>query len=306
VPNIGAGNVSKIRLAEQSGNPAAPAATFSILYLLASGVLRVRNAASTVYEFVTTAHDHSGTTNGPKLTQANSHESPDTDSAPTSLHHTTGTGANQAAAGGHGHAAPDASVVSYTPAVVTDWDADADPGDADNALDQLAERVDDLEGAVVSTVATDAIWDALGDTVYGTGADTATKLAGNTTTPRKFLRQVGAAGASAAPAWDTLAVGDYPDMVGANGGAGTKGAVPAPSAGDAAAGKYLKADGTWAAPASSGHTIQDEGTPLTARAALNFVGAGVVATDDSGNNRTVVTIAGGSGGASVLELQIFM
>lgn len=42
---------------------------------------------------------------------------------------------------------PDASDVTYTPAVLTDWDADADPGDVDNALDQLAERVDDVEGA---------------------------------------------------------------------------------------------------------------------------------------------------------------
>jgi hypothetical protein len=41
----------------------------------------------------------------------------------------------------------DASVITYTPTVLTDWDADADPGDVDNALDQLAERVDDLEGA---------------------------------------------------------------------------------------------------------------------------------------------------------------
>ena len=41
----------------------------------------------------------------------------------------------------------DAGAVTYTPAVLTDWDADSDPGDVDNALDQLAERVDDLEGA---------------------------------------------------------------------------------------------------------------------------------------------------------------
>lgn len=48
--------------------------------------------------------------------------------------------------------------------------------------------------------------------------------------------------------------------------------------------------------AGSAHTIQDEGTPLTARANLNFVGAGVTATDDAGNNATVVTIlSGGSG-----------
>lgn len=44
--------------------------------------------------------------------------------------------------------------------------------------------------------------------------------------------------------------------------------------------------------AGAGHTIQDEGTPLTTRAGLNFVGAGVTATDDSGNSRTNVTIPG--------------
>lgn len=40
-------------------------------------------------------------------------------------------------------------------------------------------------------------------------------------------------------------------MVGDAGAGGTQGAVPAPAAGDAAAGKFLKADGTWTAPSSS-------------------------------------------------------
>ena len=44
---------------------------------------------------------------------------------------------------------------------------------------------------------------------------------------------------------------------------------------------------------SGGHTIEDEGTPLTARTKLNFVGAGVAVTDDSGDDATVVTISGG-------------
>ena len=51
-----------------------------------------------------TSHNHSGTTNGSKLVQANTHESPDTNVGPTSLHHTIGTGGNQAAAGNHLHA----------------------------------------------------------------------------------------------------------------------------------------------------------------------------------------------------------
>lgn len=46
-----------------------------------------------------------------------------------------------------------------------------------------------------------------------------------------------------------------------------------------------------AAASAAGHTIQDEGTPLTPRANLNFVGSGVAVTDDSGNDATVVTIS---------------
>lgn len=40
------------------------------------------------------------------------------------------------------------------------------------------------------------------------------------------------------------------DVAGDAGSGGTRGLVPAPAAGDAAAGKYLKADGTWDAPAA--------------------------------------------------------
>lgn len=41
-------------------------------------------------------------------------------------------------------------------------------------------------------------------------------------------------------------------------------------------------------------TVQDEGTPLTQRATVNFVGAGVSCADSGGI--TVCTIAGGGGG----------
>jgi hypothetical protein len=57
-------------------------------------------------------------------------------------------------------------------------------------------------------VATDTIWDALGDIVYGSGADTGAKLSGNTTTTKKFLRQTGTGSVSAAPAWDTVTKDD--------------------------------------------------------------------------------------------------
>jgi trimeric autotransporter adhesin len=49
-----------------------------------------------------------------------------------------------------------------------------------------------------------------GDIIYGSAANTSSRLAGNTTTTRKLLRQVGDGTNSAAPAWDTLQDGDIP------------------------------------------------------------------------------------------------
>lgn len=44
----------------------------------------------------------------------------------------------------------------------------------------------------------------LGDLLYASAANTLSRLAGNTTTTKKFLRQTGDGAASAAPAWDTV------------------------------------------------------------------------------------------------------
>jgi len=63
------------------------------------------------------------------------------------------------------------------------------------------------------SVATDTIWDLLGDTVYGTGSDTGARLAGNITTTRKFMRQTGDGAASAAPVWDTIVDADLPATI---------------------------------------------------------------------------------------------
>jgi hypothetical protein len=59
-----------------------------------------------------------------------------------------------------------------------------------------------------------------------------------------------------------------PVMVGDTGTGGLAGNVPAPGAGDAAAEKYLKADGTWAVPAGSSSvlTINAKTTSYTALA----------------------------------------
>lgn len=52
----------------------------------------------------------------------------------------------------------------------------------------------------------------LGDILYASAANTLAKLAGNTTATRNFLRQLGTGSVSAAPAWDTLAAGDIPNL----------------------------------------------------------------------------------------------
>jgi hypothetical protein len=48
----------------------------------------------------------------------------------------------------------------------------------------------------------------LGDLLYGSGTNTLAKLAGNTTSTKKFLRQTGTGSVSAVPAWDTVLQAD--------------------------------------------------------------------------------------------------
>lgn len=86
----------------------------------------------------------------------------------------------------------------------------------------------------------------------------------------------------------SIAVGaDLPAMTGDSGAGGAGGAVPAPAAGDAAAGKFLRADGTWAntmqfvqtASATAGNSTSELsligsgiGSATLAAGALNVVG----------------------------------
>lgn len=92
-------------------------------------------------------------------------------------------------------------------------------------------------------------------------------------------------------------------MVGDSGAGGTKGLVPAPAAGDAAASKFLKADGTWTAPpggAPSGAAGGDlSGTypnPDVAKVAGVTPGAGGLAIlDDASTSAVRTTLGVGTG-----------
>ncbi len=78
---------------------------------------------------------------------------------------------------GHTH---DASVITYTPTTTADWDGSTDPGDVDNALDQLAERVTDIE--------TSDGWIPVSETWTRTGNHTFTISGDYTATYRKGVK----------------------------------------------------------------------------------------------------------------------
>lgn len=97
-------------------------------------------------------------------------------------------------------------------------------------------------------------------------------------------------------------------MIGDSGSGGTKGAVPAPAAGDAAAGKYLKADGTFSVPPGSGSITGPMSSTNTAIPTWNGTGGNVLRDSlvlidtATGNVSTPGTYSSGTGGASRVDL----
>lgn len=89
-------------------------------------------------------------------------------------------------------------------------------GDASHTLTvtvDVAGRITAIATNAISAGMTNPMT-TLGDIIYESATPAPARLAGNTSTTRKFLRQVGTGTISAAPAWDTLVVGDLPPYPG--------------------------------------------------------------------------------------------
>lgn len=71
-------------------------------------------------------------------------------------------------------------------------------------------------------------------------------------------------------------------FVGDSGAGGTKGLVPAPASGDAAANKFLKADGTWATTPSGSGTVSSVGLSVPAASILSVSGSPVTTSGTLG------------------------
>lgn len=213
-------------------------------------------------------HTHGSAGEGGKLEQANTHESADTDVATTSLHHTIGATATTAAAGNHTHVLTDANAIHVNVSgEINGLTEKLSPVDNDLLVIEDSEDTNAKKKVKKSNLGAGGIGGSTG------GVDNA------------VLR---ADGIGEATVQNSLATVD--DSGGIN--------IPTGQTYNINGSPHTHAGG-------SAHVIQDEGSPLTDRANLNFVGAGVTATDDAGNNATVVTIPGGAGGGDFLVVQVF-
>ena len=113
----------------------------------------------------------------------------------------------------------------------------------------------------------------LGDLIAANATPAWSRVAGNTTATRKFLRETGNGSIAALPAWDTLVTGDLPSHT------------------------HAGTDVTSAAPIN----VLKSAAAIGTRRGINLIeGTNVTLTlaDDAGNDRVNVTIAASAGGGS--------
>ena len=131
----------------------------------------------------------------------------------------------------------------------------------------------------------------LGDTLYSSAANTLAKLAGNTTTTKKFLVQTGTGAVSAAPVWDTINGADVSGNI-----TGQAGSV----ANALTLGTYLTGtsyNGSAAVTATVDATSANTASKVVARDGSGDFAAGTITAALAGNATTATTatnVAGGS------------
>ncbi len=134
---------------------------------------------------------------------------------------------------------------------------------------------------------------ALGDTLYSGATDTLAKLAGNTTTTKKYLIQTGTGAASAAPSWGTVDGADVTGNI-----TGQAGSV----ANALTAGGYLTSGGTYDGAAARTFAVDatttNTASKVVARDASGDFAAGTITATLSGAATSATTATNIAGGAA--------
>lgn len=131
----------------------------------------------------------------------------------------------------------------------------------------LTPKITGSDGDVLTKSGAAAVWSAASATVADDSVTNA-KLANMAQSTIKG-RAVGAGTGDPTDLTGTQATAILDNMVGDSGAGGTKGLVPAPASGDTAAGRFLKADGSWAAPSGTGAPADAEYVVETASSGLS-------------------------------------
>ena len=132
----------------------------------------------------------------------------------------------------------------------------------------------------------------LGDTLYSSASDTLAKLAGNTTTTKKFMVQTGTGAASAAPVWDVVNGADVNGNI-----TGQAGSV----ANALTLGTYLTGtsyNGGTAVTATVDATSANTASKVVARDASGDFSAGTITAALAGNATTATTATNVAGGTA--------
>lgn len=141
-----------------------------------------------------------------------------------------------------------------------------------------------------------SVTNAAGTTTITGSSGIVIKTNGTNNISQAVLNQTNGTGISIVAGAGGLVTFNAPVLIGDTGAGGTQGIVPAPPAGSAAAGKYLKADGTFAVPPGTGgaafyQTIESSGSIEPQEPTLNFL-TGFTVTDNPGNTSTDISLTG--------------